>query len=204
MGLSDLPSELLNLIGEFVPSADLPSLYKSNKRHYQIFVRHIYRRDALSDCLALPWAIKERLYNTAQKSIEGLKESGMMNTRGQALLLLAAEKGHEAIVDLFLKAGADTEARTRYGQTPLLLAARQGHLAIVKQLLDARANVNARDNILWAPLHEAARQGHETIVKGLLDAGADVKVQDSLGSTPLILAIFNGHEAIVKLLEAKE
>jgi hypothetical protein len=48
-------------------------------------------------------------------------------------LLLAARKGHEAIVKLILATGnVEVDAKEAWGRTPLLLAARKGHEGIVK------------------------------------------------------------------------
>ena len=50
-------------------------------------------------------------------------------------LLLAAGKGHEAVVKLLLEKGAELETKDKiYGQTPLLWAAENGHEAVVKLL----------------------------------------------------------------------
>ncbi|KAI0533882.1 hypothetical protein GGR58DRAFT_516571 [Xylaria digitata] len=46
----------------------------------------------------------------------------------------AAEKGHEAVVRLLLKRGADFQTKDTYGRTPLSLAVRKRHEAVVQPL----------------------------------------------------------------------
>jgi ankyrin repeat protein len=58
---------------------------------------------------------------------------------GQTPLLLATEKGHEAVVKLLLEKGADLEAKDKDSRTPLLWAAVNGHEAAVKLLLEKGA-----------------------------------------------------------------
>ncbi|OJJ32532.1 hypothetical protein ASPWEDRAFT_44679 [Aspergillus wentii DTO 134E9] len=53
---------------------------------------------------------------------------------GQTPLSIAAGRGHEAVVELLLECGADSESRGVYEQTPLLWAAWKGHSMVVKLL----------------------------------------------------------------------
>ena len=53
---------------------------------------------------------------------------------GRTPLSWAAEKGHEAVVELLLGKGAELEAKDEGGRTPLSRAAVKGHEAVVKLL----------------------------------------------------------------------
>ncbi|KAM0258573.1 hypothetical protein ACHAQJ_003744 [Trichoderma viride] len=115
----------------------------------------------------------------------------------------AAERGHEAIIQLLLKAGAEIDSKDKRDRTPLFWAASGGHEAVVKLLLEAGAEIDSKDEYNQTPLGQAADEGHEAVVKLLLKAGAKVNLKNGPDETPLARAASHGHEAIVKLfLEA--
>ena len=58
----------------------------------------------------------------------------MKNSKGETALCLAAAKGHEKVVELLLKLGADRELANRFGDTPLDLAEENQHAKVVKLL----------------------------------------------------------------------
>jgi ankyrin repeat protein len=60
-------------------------------------------------------------------------------------LCLVAEMGREDLVEQFLGAGADVEARDNDGNTALILAAKSGVVAAVRRLLDAGAERHAKN-----------------------------------------------------------
>ncbi|KAG4256551.1 hypothetical protein FPRO03_14015, partial [Fusarium proliferatum] len=119
---------------------------------------------------------------------------------GRTPLWWAAERGHEAVVQLLLEWSASVEAADKDGRTPLLCAVAQGHETVVQLLLDWGANTNAVDKDGRTPLWWASLEGHEAIVRLLLDWGADTEAADKDGQTPLRLAADRGHEATVQLL----
>lgn len=125
---------------------------------------------------------------------------------GMTALHVAAERGHGAVTDLLLSAGADVEAKTRIGSyTPLHLASRSGHGQIVRALLEAGADPRAvTTNSGVTPLHlaAAAMDGAEAVV-ALVEHGAEIDAREaSSGQTPLMFAAaFNRTEAVVALLE---
>ncbi|KJK91902.1 hypothetical protein H633G_04227 [Metarhizium anisopliae BRIP 53284] len=141
------------------------------------------------------------------------------NIDGQTPLWLNAAKGHEAIVRLLIKEGADIHIKDKHGRTPLLLAAMKGHEAIlqlllnkgadtrmsaVRELLDKGADTEAADSYR-TPLMLAARGDNASIVQLLLENGADIMAKDSKhNQTPLSRAADRGHEAVVRLLLEKD
>jgi uncharacterized protein len=59
-------------------------------------------------------------------------------------LNVPASKGHVAIVDELLSAGANVDGRERSGKPPLVDACANGRVEVVRRLLAAGANANAR------------------------------------------------------------
>ena len=126
------------------------------------------------------------------------------DTYGRTPLSYAAEKGHKAIVELLLGAGAYVQSKDKWGRTPLSCAAENGCLDVVMFLVqEAGADVESKDlEWGWTPLSWAAAKGHLDIVKFLVEeAGANVDSKDSeKARTPLSWAAENGRLETVKFL----
>eukprot|EP00434_Breviolum_minutum_P041163 symbB.v1.2.036615.t1/scaffold5208.1/size29809/2 len=129
-----------------------------------------------------------------------LPELAGAKIEGVAPLLWAAQFGDEKVVEAFLKAGADTEAKDLGGWTPLHFAAWKGDEKMVEVLLKAGADIEAKMEYGGTPLHFAARNGHEKVVEVLLKAGADIEAKAKKGWTPLHFAAYHGHEKVVEVL----
>jgi ankyrin repeat protein len=110
------------------------------------------------------------------------------------------EKGHEAMVDLFLKNSADIDSKDRYIQTPLSWVTEKGHEAVIKLLLEKCAYIDSESDSGRTLLSWAAENGQEAVVKLLLEKGANVDSRSDSRRTALSLAAEKGHEAVVKLL----
>ena len=119
-------------------------------------------------------------------------------------LHIAAENGHEAVMRLLIKAGADVNKVTDNGATPLYVAAQEGHETVVRALIELGVEVNKAKNNGATALFgrrmrpwpwwsargarrtrrstsarqscrkHAAHKGHEAVVRALIEAGADV------------------------------
>ncbi len=103
-------------------------------------------------------------------------------TLGAAPLHLAAHRGHLAVVDVLLEAGADVNAREACsGATPLHWACEGGHAAVAERLVRAGAALEARD--AWMDMtpmdwtgavdHAPCRRGdRDATARRLLELGA--------------------------------
>ena len=102
--------------------------------------------------------------------------------------MCAAVKGHDTVVEVLLREGADVQASTSDGWTALMLAALDGHVGVVETIIGAQAHVNAKRANGWNALMYAALRGWTGAVEALLRAGAPVNEAKSSGFTPLMLA----------------
>jgi ankyrin repeat protein len=124
------------------------------------------------------------------------------DNRGRTLLMMAAAKGHDAIVQQLIAAGVKVNTRTRSGWTALMYAVDGGHDDVVQRLLAAGAKVNTGANTRSLLMMAAAR-GHDAVVQRLLAA----KVNNVNGRTPngwtaLTYAADGGHDDVVQRLLA--
>jgi ankyrin repeat protein len=140
--------------------------------------------------------------------------------------------GRTAIVELFLKHGADPDDLTLAVEDPiapfvggaLAIAIERGHLKIAELLIDRGANVNlVHPKTGLAPLHFALAAGHIDIAKKLLEKGADPDVEClqfqprknvppsvgprnpilPIGETPLLLAVSAGSIPLMETILPK-
>ena len=110
---------------------------------------------------------------------------------GHTLLHLAVLSGNLTIVEMILKAGADTNKKDHRGSAPLhdLIVRDPAHLVqIVGLLLKFGAQVNIGNHLGNTPLHVAANFGRLEVVRMLLDAAADPQLENTSGETALSLA----------------
>jgi ankyrin repeat protein len=146
---------------------------------------------------------------------------------GETAVIAALYRGHDAIVDLLLDAGAPLDAfaaaatgRTEAlasaleshpeelnafafdGWTPLHLASFFGHADAVEVLLDRGADLRAvsRNSLTNTPLHAATAGNHAAVALQLIARGADVRAIDAGAHTPLHIAAENGSVAVVEAL----
>ncbi|RFU75866.1 ankyrin repeat [Trichoderma arundinaceum] len=159
-------------------------------------------------------------YFGIEKAVATLLDKGvdidLRDSHKQALLCLAAQNGHEAVVKILLvtagvnpnyrgqSEGIDVNAMSRHHITPLWLAASKGFEDIVKLLLATPGvDPSSKGHGRSTPLLEASRRGFGDVVKLLLTTpGVDPDSKDDIGRTPLWVAVCYGHEAVVKLLLA--
>ena len=113
-------------------------------------------------------------------------------------LILAAQKGHSAVVAELVKAGADANFKDKNGMTAVLLARnydvihqlRLQHAGGVKYLSKEDCS-----RILW----HACDKGDLDMVQSVIREGCDVDHVHK-GQTPVMMATLRGHDRIVKEL----
>ncbi|RDD40279.1 Ankyrin repeat domain-containing protein 27 [Trichoplax sp. H2] len=124
--------------------------------------------------------------------------------RGNTVLHVASENGHEDMVDLLLSFGAEIDCTNNSGCTPLHLACKRDFPKIVRLLCEKGASMNAVDNDDFTALHFCAENGHEETAKVLLfnefnGKRASINTSDINGNTPLHIAAKWGYANLVEL-----
>ena len=140
------------------------------------------------------------------------------NRYGVSPLLLCAEGGNEALVELLVSVGADInmspsgDLATEHilaGQTPLYGAAKKGHFNICKFLIEKGAIIDAETMTGATPLYTAVEEGHFDIVKLLIENKANINKCPSgdwashlsiNNQSPLLLACIKNNTEIAEYL----
>ncbi|KAK1785501.1 hypothetical protein P4O66_018863 [Electrophorus voltai] len=112
---------------------------------------------------------------------------------GRSPLLLAAKRGHTAVVRVLLENSARVDVFDEEGKAALHLAAEQGHDDVADVLLSHKAFVNAKTKLGLTPLHLSAQAGSAHLVRLLVEAHqASVDALSLTKQTPLHLAAISG------------
>lgn len=133
----------------------------------------------------------------------------LRSKRNIPVLVLAAARQQEVVVNKLLDKGADVNIRASYAKagieqiTALHVAAAKGHTSILGILLARGAKVDAQEKTGLTPLMNSAEQGHVVPSILLLDKGADPNIQDYAGNSPLLLAVANNHQDVARILIEK-
>lgn len=122
----------------------------------------------------------------------------------QSILSLAAECGHEEVVDVLVKT-KKVKLSSKRSPNPLCSAARKGHVAVVKRLLDAEGIKpdEADHQSGRRPLSCAAERGHRQVVELLLATGkADINSGDGHFARPPLswAAAASSAKGVIELL----
>ena len=115
-------------------------------------------------------------------------------------LIVAAEKGAVAVLQLLLDRGANTEPKDGHIYNALHRAVIARQLKSVKVLLENQADIEALDSRGNTALIIAARSGSGDVVKFLLEKGAKIDVNGNMGWTPLHIAALSDQPFIATLL----
>ena len=141
-------------------------------------------------------------------------------------LLVACDKGYEAIAKSLIESGANANAKDKFGYTPFDWACVRGHRCLIKLLHLVMTNHETLDNYVKVdavivstlikiveaakskygdrPLVTAARAVDEWAVKSLISSGyKDLEERDKDGRTPLLnTAAFGMESSLMALLAA--
>jgi ankyrin repeat protein len=138
--------------------------------------------------------------------LQGVDVNAASSVSGSTALILAANAGHESIVDVLLDAGAAVNTTDKADGTALMYASSKGYVGIVTKLLQHGADVNLvspRDQLDSTALSLAAGNGQDAVLTLLLKAGADADWRNARdGYTALMLAAELGHGSTVGILLA--
>ncbi|PPJ57681.1 hypothetical protein CBER1_00147 [Cercospora berteroae] len=140
------------------------------------------------------------LQSVAQKLLDaGVETDGDSGRLGTALIA-ASIQGHDKIVDMLAKAGANLDVNGFMGNA-LHQATASGHEKFVQMLLEAGATISAAEASSGIPhdlLRKAVQAGSRSILKMLIEAGATVNPPDS--TSPIILASERNDVEMVRML----
>ncbi len=130
--------------------------------------------------------------------------------RAKTVLMIAAEQGHNHIVEMLLEAGVDIEAKDDVwfpghymdvdGDTAFMYAVSGGHYDTVKLFIQWGVDVNKKNRTTKTPLNYASSRGYNDIAELLIESGADVNIQTRF--PPLSMAVRQNHIDVVKTLIA--
>ncbi|XP_058971642.1 transient receptor potential cation channel subfamily A member 1 isoform X2 [Pocillopora verrucosa] len=111
-------------------------------------------------------------------------------------LHLAAQQGHDELVEFFLKRGAKIDSDV-HGQTPLHYAALQGSKRSAELILASKPeSLNVTDKNQNTALHMAAKGGHAEILKYLLSKSEQLVSVNERNQNILDIAIEARQEAV--------
>ena len=106
------------------------------------------------------------------------------------------QSGHRLIIQWFLEAGIDVNAKDSVGRTALMTAPCL-HKEIFWKLLGRGADVNIKDNygktVLMRIVTARYAQATREMFQGIMAHGADVDAKDIQGRTALMWAAYNGN-----------
>jgi hypothetical protein len=141
-------------------------------------------------------------WGNVERARQLISEGADVNARdssGLPPLYLAVVRGHQAIVDVLIRNGADVNVDV--GTTPLYAAVREGHVAVASMLIANGAEVDVQDERDMTPLHWAVAKNNIALVRLLIASGADLNRRAMGGTTPLGRAVKGGYDDIAELLK---
>ena len=120
---------------------------------------------------------------------------------GNTPLAVAVSRGHRAVVEALLKAGADTRITTRNGNGVLHVAAASGEAALIPLLIAARAPVDGANAHGDTALMLGIKSRCLACARNLISASASTRVRNADGLTALDIARLTTDASLISLLD---
>lgn len=154
---------------------------------------------------ALHCAVQGGQADVLQMLLEnGGMDPNLRRSDGTTPLLLAADYGYLACVQILLKSHADPNLADRLGNTPLAIASGDWPLDVAIALVEAGAAIKQRDAVVQRFFFGAVGLGNLAATKILLRLGADPLQRHEIGMTAQQIARKCGNEDLVQLLKEAE
>ena len=151
-----------NVIEKHLENALMIAALKGQSKAAKILIQNGDLTDNLGQT-ALIMCSDDKHLKTAKILIRYGANLNIRDNNGYSAQNGATYKGHDKMVELFIKNGAD----------------------LLGLLLANGANINERDSNVWTTLMIAAWKSHVSIVEYLLQMDADVEVKSNMGTTAL-------------------
>uniref|UniRef100_A0A670XV62 Ankyrin repeat and death domain containing 1B n=1 Tax=Pseudonaja textilis TaxID=8673 RepID=A0A670XV62_PSETE len=125
-----------------------------------------------------------------------LMELNKPDEKGRKPFLLAAEMGHEEMIDELITLNLFTSEKDKEGNTALHLAAKNGHRDVLEILLQQWEDINELNQQNASALHVATQNGHTPLVRFLISHNIDL---DTQFLNNIILYIYKKHQTPLHL-----
>ncbi len=154
-------------------------------------------------------AIQAGDVNAVKSQLQAGAECNALNEADLTPLMLAANLGHQDIVEALVLHGADVNAKNSLGWTALMKAIFNydldcGFPEIVSALIEAGAEIETEISYGTRPLMLAAGYGQAEVIDVLLGAGADVLARNEGGLTARTMAEYKDYVQVINQLYEAE
>lgn len=126
-----------------------------------------------------------------------------LDPQGTPILVLAARNGHDALVLVLIKRGANPNLPSQdRGNTALMESAMRGALGLGLALYAGGADLDIQSKSGQTALMLAIADGHQDFALHLISHGASLEPVDQLGMTARKYAALFGHQRVLDTIEA--
>jgi hypothetical protein len=196
--LGDLPCEFLLKVNDHLSEPDQNALARTNREIYGC-INYILYRDNIrhGNASALRWAVTNNMESTVHicleqgatidpPSLPAEEEEWMVRSRpcfgDLPLISIAAAKGYDGILELFLDKGADPNVFVPGAGPPLSLAI-EGRRTSTFRLLLSHNKIDAHSRLAYtdlSPMYYALEAGSLEFVQALIAKGANIRIDGGI------------------------